>query len=214
MDGMNSIDLRRQKKEKQVQEKSQSKSSNGGTMDSMTTNNMNNNHSMLEPSWASKLLVLLLIVAASLLVITLGLSLFMGNDDSESLVKEDQYQAVFLTNGQVYFGKLEQVNSDFVRLTDIYYLQVRQQVQPEQVEPGQAAAQQQEISLTKLGNELHGPEDEMFVTFDKIVFWENLKSSGQVSEAIADFQENGASNTSETSATPAATATPTPTPAE
>ena len=90
-----------------------------------------------------------------------------------------------MDNGQVYFGKLSNLNSDYVQLTDIYYLQVDQQVQPDQTEED---TPQQQISLAKLGNELHGPEDQMFINPDKIVFWENLKTDGQVTQAIVQYQ--------------------------
>lgn len=140
-----------------------------------------------EPTLASKVLLVLVILLAISFVAVLGLNAFKGS--AESLVKKDQYQAVFLDNGQVYFGKLDDVNNEYLKLTDIYYLQVNQQVQPEQVEAGQQAPQTQpQISLAKLGNELHGPEDVMFILRAKVTFWENLKNDGQVVKAISDFQ--------------------------
>jgi hypothetical protein len=92
-----------------------------------------------------------------------------------------QYQAVFLTNGQVYFGKLKDPDSDYVTLNDIYYLQVGPQQGSSQ--PGQPAPQQS-ISLVKLGNELHGPVDEMHISRSQVLFYEDLKSDGQVAKAI------------------------------
>lgn len=60
----------------------------------------------------------------------------------------------------------------------------------------------QRISLAKLGNELHGPEDKMFINSDQLLFWENLKDDGQVAKAISDFVDNGGSDeTAETDAT-------------
>lgn len=139
-----------------------------------------------KPSFGSKLLVIVLIVAALAITAALAAGVWQSFDN-KSLVKGDQYQAVFLDNGQVYFGKLSHLNNDWVQLTDIYYLQVDQQVQPD----GDAAdTPQQQISLAKLGNELHGPEDQMFVNPDKIVFWENLKTDGQVTNAIVEYQNS------------------------
>ena len=62
-----------------------------------------------------------------------------------------EWQAVFLSNGQVYFGHVSKQNKDEVLLKDIYYLQVNRQIQPED-----ANAQQPELSLVKLGNEIAG----------------------------------------------------------
>src|SRR3989338_8957920 len=36
------------------------------------------------------------------------------------------YQTVFLDNGQVYFGKVDKVDSNFVYLEDVFYLQVNE----------------------------------------------------------------------------------------
>ena len=40
------------------------------------------------------------------------------------------FQAVFLTNGQVYFGKLANAKSQYPVLREVYYLQVTQPLQP------------------------------------------------------------------------------------
>jgi|SRR3989344_1709555 len=95
----------------------------------------------------------------------------------------DKYQAVFLSNNQVYFGKMSNLNSQFPKLTDIYYLRVTQALQPQ--DPN---SPQQQINLVKLGNELHGPEDAMRLNRDHILFVEDLKADSQVVTAINDFK--------------------------
>jgi hypothetical protein len=101
------------------------------------------------------------------------------------------YQAVFLTNGQVYFGKLSHFSADYVTLDDIYYLQVGPQ-QGSSITPSQSSTTPgQQISLVKLGNELHGPVDEMHINRSQVLFYEDLKSDGQVVKAI--LQDKAAS---------------------
>lgn len=102
----------------------------------------------------------------------------------DSSVKNNEYQAVFLTNGQVYFGKFSHTDSDYVKLTDIFYLQVQQSVQPSS---SSSSSQNPQVSLAKLGGELHGPEDVMYIAKSQVLFWENLKTSGKVSQAIAKY---------------------------
>ena len=161
-------------------------SSNTQTASSAPSHSGGPSHSrFLDGTMGSKVLVLTLIIASIGVILALGFNAW-GSFNTSSLVKDNQYQAVFLDNGQVYFGHLGNVNSEYVRLTDIYYLQVEQQIQPDQ-NAGDNAQPQQQISLAKLGNELHGPEDEMFVLRSKIVFWENLKGDGQVTKAINDY---------------------------
>jgi len=114
--------------------------------------------------------------------------------------QKGKYQAVFLTNGQVYFGKVTNMGAKTVTLEDIYYLQV-QQVQP------QSKDQQGKLTLIKLGNELHGPEDKMTINVDQVLFWENLKDNGKVVEAIKRYQAEGPAPASTSSAQPSVEAT-------
>jgi len=88
------------------------------------------------------------------------------------------WRAVFLENNQVYFGKLSYIPFwPTARLTDVYYLQVNQ-LQPEQPNSN--------ISLIKLGNEIHGPKDAMTIPVFKILFWEDLRSDSQVVKLITE----------------------------
>lgn len=101
---------------------------------------------------------------------------------------KDAYQAVFLTSGQVYFGKVAHQNRQFVSLTDIYYLRASQALQPPKEGEESAANQQAGLALIKLGNELHGPVDEMKINRDQILFIEDLKADSKVTEAIKDYK--------------------------
>jgi hypothetical protein len=134
----------------------------------------------------SKVLAVLLVLVA---VATLGwfTNKAYGAMRADAAVKGKQYQAVFLTNGQVYFGKVSKVDNSYVKLSDIYYLQVQQQVQPKD----NSQAQQPQVSLAKLGGELHGPEDMMYISRQQVLFWENLKDDGKVTKAIKDYKAGG-----------------------
>lgn len=131
-------------------------------------------------------LVVLLIITAIIASAYLAMRL-LSTSANGGAVKGSEYQALFLTNGQVYFGHLSGVNSSYVKLKDIYYLQVQQQVQPGQ-QPAANNQQQPNVSLAKLGSELHGPEDTMYVSQQQVLFWENLKADGKVSQAIKDYK--------------------------
>lgn len=132
-----------------------------------------------------------LLFSATILVVALLVFLISGSPkDEANYVNADDYQAVFLNGGQVYFGKVTDLNKGYLRMVDIYYLRVNQQVQPTEDAQAQLPTDS-DISLVKLGCELHGPRDEMLINREQIVFWENLKEDGQVSEAIATYkQEN------------------------
>lgn len=110
-----------------------------------------------------------------------------------------EYQAVFLSNGQVYFGKVSDFASETVSVTDIYYLRVQQPVKPDpKAGTTNTNNAETQIQLVKLGDELHGPEDKMLINRRHILFIEDLKADGQVVEAIKEHKKNPNGNSSKT----------------
>lgn len=159
--------------------------------------------------------VLLTLIFLILAVVVLGTSIVFGAIYSEKMRKSNmvnldssKYYAVFLSNGQVYFGQLAGYNTDNPRLSDIYYLQLAQSPQAategQQTTEGQEATEgegqvleqpgqngsDQGLTLIKLGEELHGPEDSMVLNKEQILFIEQLKDDGKVVKAIEDYKEN------------------------
>ena len=129
---------------------------------------------MMQPKSGKTAWVVLGVIVLVLIVVGVLFrgKLFAGKNTSPSVTTSPAntsgYQAIFLTNGQVYFGKLTSPDSDYVTLTDIYYLQVGPQ-QGSATAPNQpSTTPQQQISLVKLGNELHGPVDEMHISRPQI----------------------------------------------
>lgn len=130
----------------------------------------------LEKSWSERLKVIfwVVIILGTVLVLWIVIA---GN---KLLVRtSDGYQAVFLDNGQVYFGKLKAANRDFLSLTDIYYLRAGS-LQPSADGAPQAAG----VDLVKLGAELHAPRDEMIINREHVLFYEDITESGQVMQLI------------------------------
>jgi hypothetical protein len=120
-------------------------------------------------------LVCMVILAAA----AICLIAFSGNSNEGQYVKKNQYQAVFLTNGQVYFGHIKDINNQYIDLENIYYLQ-----QPQKNSSGSSTANNN-VTLVKLGCELHAPYDQMVIQARQVSFWENIQSSGQVAKGIA-----------------------------
>ncbi len=124
----------------------------------------------------SKLVVVGLVLAAAVI---------LWKMDAASWVFNRGYQAVFLTNNQVYFGRLSHQSSKFATLKDIYYLQI---TQAQSLQTGASAASPN-INLVKLGGELHGPTDKMEINRDHILFVETLKADSRVVTAISDYKK-------------------------
>lgn len=125
------------------------------------------------------------IIVALLIGAALALFLSFKPAAESELVDSERLQAVFLTNDQVYFGKITSINDKYVVLSNIYYLQTSST---------NKTTTSNNISLVKLGCELHKPQDRMVISQEQVSFWENLQADGQVAKAVksyADANPNG-----------------------
>ena len=103
---------------------------------------------------------------------------------------KSDWQAVFLTNNQVYFGKITKMTDKEIVLKDVYYLSASQ-ILPERILPedkkGNVIANQESF-LIKLGSEIHEPQDELRINRDHILFIEDLKNDSPIVEAIKQYR--------------------------
>lgn len=117
---------------------------------------------------------ILLIGAVALVV----LAAYLMWSYASTQIMGDRYQAVFLSNGQVYFGKLHDYYTGRPYMTDVYYFQANSQ----SGNSSQGSAGNQ--LLVKLGQEIHAPENKLILNTNSIMFVENLTDNGKVVEAI------------------------------
>lgn len=151
-----------------------------------TSNNVPN-QSGKHPKKIVKKVILGVILAVSVAVVVLAGLLFYRSS-VQNQIDTSKYQAVFFTNGQVYFGKLQQLSGGYFKLTDIFYLQAPADTTAESENPQATDTQQaSDVQLIKLGSEVHGPEDEMIMNQDQILFFENLKKDGKVTDSINKY---------------------------
>ena len=86
-----------------------------------------------------------------------------------------EYQAVFVDNGQVFFGKMERAGSPYPLLRDVYYI------------GRQASPDGKEVKniLIKRGNEWHAP-DYMYINASHIVLIEPVSANSRVAQLIKE----------------------------
>jgi hypothetical protein len=138
-----------------------------------------------------KLASVILLFSGTILIVAVLLFINIGSPSHENkFIDKNSYQAVFVnvtgTNGgQVYFGHVTDLSDDFIRLTNVFYIQNQ----------GSAttADKNSSYNLVKLGCELHGPADEMVINRSQVFFWENLKSTGQVTQKIGEWYKSNSS---------------------
>jgi hypothetical protein len=110
------------------------------------------------------------IVALLLAAAALYHSLTLGG---ESVKFDTPYQAVLLTNGSVYFGKLEGYGTKSPVLRDVYYVQSGTDPETKQVKN----------ILVHRGKELHAP-DRMYLNPTHIILVEPVGTNSKVAELI------------------------------
>ena len=145
---------------------------------------------------AMMIVVIVLVIAVLALAGAMLYPKVKKSMDKKEAEKEDIYHAVFLSNGQVYFGKMYNSKDEYMKLSEVYYLQLNQQ-QTQQVQPAEGDTQSQdssesknpEFSLVKLGQELHGPENAMVINKDQVLFYEQLKTDSNVVKAIKEDKD-------------------------
>ncbi len=91
-----------------------------------------------------------------------------------------QYQAVFLANGQTYFGRYYDRLGAYAKIEDVYYLQ---QVQ------GSDPSAAPDTKILRRGQELHEPSSRMLIPKSAILFVEDLTDASP----IARFMQKDAS---------------------
>jgi hypothetical protein len=105
-------------------------------------------------------------------------AVFLGSAvDPQSLpfVGSERISAVFLLDGQAYFGHLEDSPlSGTIVLRDVYYLNDASKVTTDYP-----------LGLVKRGNELHQPVDVMFIRRDRVVAIERVTLTSPIGQAIA-----------------------------
>jgi hypothetical protein len=108
-----------------------------------------------------------------------------------------EYQAVFLDNGQVFFGKIGAADSSFLTLREVFYVQ-------------RVASDEKKAArniLMRLGSEWHGP-DFMRINTRHIVRLEPVAPDSQVAKLIREAKAAPAAAAPPTATAPAPAAAP------
>ena len=84
------------------------------------------------------------------------------------------YQAVFLSNGQSYFGKLQNTGGDFLVMKSPYTAQT--------VKDSTTSADT--TTLLRVKDQVYGPEDSIAIKSSQVTSWQNLRSDSKVTTAI------------------------------
>lgn len=117
-----------------------------------------------------------LLILALLGLAAYGLVTLVETDPFGGRVNEARYQAVFLSNDRVYFGRLRPAGREFYELRDAYFIQ--------QATAGEGEEQKPTQQVKPISEELQGPERNMLIPRRQVVVVENLRKDSAVAAAI------------------------------
>lgn len=116
-------------------------------------------------------------VVAGIVVIVAGVLFMVRASHRGPVTFTTPYQAVLLTNGSAYFGKLEGYGTPRPVLSEVYYIVT--QSNPE--------TKQSSNVLVKRGKELHEP-DRMYLNPNQILCVEPVGTNSKVAQLIVQAQ--------------------------
>lgn len=120
-----------------------------------------------------KTLNYLFLVALILLIVYLG---FMA----KKAISNSNYQAVKLTNGEVYFGKLHLFPR--LKMTDVYYASYTSTEEQDKV----GAAENQLLPLSAMTFQ---PTNNLYLLKEQILWWTDLSPDSQIVKFIKQTKE-------------------------
>lgn len=127
----------------------------------------------------------LMAIAVFVVTVLFGYGWYAATEGVAPFGPSDAYTGVFLTNGQAYFGHYYEAPGEYVQLRDVHYL-LSNTTQDARQAGQSAAGQTPQISLNRLGGEIHGPKPDMKISKAQILFIEELRpDSGLVAAIVA-----------------------------
>lgn len=92
-------------------------------------------------------------------------------------IDSSQYQAVYLANGQMYFGKLQNTEGTYLYMKSPYMPQSTTDSSSQTTDATTG-------TIVRVKNQLWGPEDSIAIRADQVAFWQNLRNDSKVTQAI------------------------------
>lgn len=161
------------------------------TQDTQTSANKNHGKAKGDyrnsPGWVRAVWVVLLFSATVVVGGILSL-LFFVNPGEQKYVDSSKFQALYLNNQEVYFGKIKTINARFIDLQDVFST-----TNPSALKATQSAksATTTALSIVKPDCNAYGSYDEMIIARGDVRYWQNLRPDSQVVQAINAREHSG-----------------------
>jgi len=132
-------------------------------------------------SWLKILIVAVIAIIIILAGVYAIMRLTRANSDlsksSATAIEAMDWKAVFLSNGEIYFGIIQRQHDNQLVLNNVWYITRQTATDPtKDVQP--------KLSLVKLGNEVYAPENSMTINMQNVLYVEKLQKTSNVIQLI------------------------------
>lgn len=126
----------------------------------------------------------LIVIALAVVVALVAMVIIVMAARPMQRIDTSTYQAVYLVNGQAYFGKLQNTNGQFLVMKTPYTMQEVQTPPQPGTEAEATATPETSTTLIKVSGQVYGPEESIALKSEQVVFWQNLRDDSKVSQAL------------------------------
>jgi hypothetical protein len=111
-------------------------------------------------------------IAISVIVL-IALGIWLGSMFGPGTTKDSEFSAVYLTTGDIYFGKLAWFPKPHIE--NAWHL-----------DRSVDADNKPQTSLVPVKNAVWGPSEDLYLNKDQIIFWSKLREDSPVAKAMRD----------------------------
>lgn len=160
---------------------SPSHSNDWGDFDGLPTRSRGGAHTRSGAYWKGALAVVVIAILAG----AAGYFSTRGVPSLGGAAKAEKFNAIFLNNGQVYFGVIKDENSQYMVLDNVFYLQLVNEEIPATEEGGEPQVVQRP-QLVKKGDEYYGPDSSIRLNRAQVAVVEDLRDDSDILRQIKE----------------------------
>lgn len=133
--------------------------------------------------------LLLVFILAVLAVGATVYYLFFKTKGPVSDAKAQNWHAIKLLDGEIFYGQVFDVKADPIVIANVYYNYDQAKQNSEAKDKTKTVEETGNLRLVKRGKETHGPAGTMNIVRAQVLFMEPLKTDSKVLQAILDYEK-------------------------
>lgn len=125
-----------------------------------------------------------LVVAVVMCLLLVGAAVWWyGARQQGQSINRSAYQVVYLTNGQAYFGKLQNTDGQYLVMQSPYTAQSVETPLKDGETPAPTT------TLLRVRDQVYGPDDSIAIRAETVAFWQNLRDDSKITALLKSKQQ-------------------------